>query len=278
MPTGLEVESLTGAALHHWAELTEGDQRQIILHLNGKTIGTQTFSLTLTGTAPTDVGDWEIPRFELNEATRQTGELVVRPTTGIRLRTVSRQNVSETDPRTMGGEAQGSLAFRLLQRDWNLVLGIEQLDPWVTGQVLHEVTLREGQTRSALIANFQCAERLDSQLCRSPCRSRTRTKSKRFGPVAIPSAILSEQHRIQISGKFSSNAVWSATSNFRIEYERRGDRENESETLSPAGFPQARQLSYYFGVRAGGRLELEHDALSRRLAASRLEHDSLDSP
>ncbi len=45
LPDGLEVESLTGAALHHWAELSEGDQRQIILHLNGKTIGTQSFSL-----------------------------------------------------------------------------------------------------------------------------------------------------------------------------------------------------------------------------------------
>jgi Nodulation protein S (NodS) len=50
---------------------------------------------------------------------------------------------------------------------------------------------------------------------------------------------------------------------FRIEYERRGDRANEEETLSPIGFPQARQISYYFGVRAGGRLELEHDTLTQ---------------
>ena len=28
----------------------------------------------------------------------------------------------------------------LLQRDWNLVLGIEKLDPWVTGQVLSGCT------------------------------------------------------------------------------------------------------------------------------------------
>ncbi|MCA9160818.1 MAG: hypothetical protein KDA72_20950, partial [Planctomycetales bacterium] len=156
LPSGLEVESLTGSALHHWAELAKGEQEQrnIILHLNGKTIGTQNFSLTLSGAAPTALGDWEIPRFELQEAKRQTGELVVRPSTGLRLRTVSRQNVSESDPRALGGEAQGALAFRLLQRDWNLVLGMEQLDPWVTGQVLHEVVLREGQTRSALHANF----------------------------------------------------------------------------------------------------------------------------
>jgi hypothetical protein len=49
--------------------------------------------------------------------------------------------------------------------------------------------------------------------------------------------------------------------NFRIEYERRGERENEEEPLIPAGFPEARQLSYFFGIRAGGRLELEHDDL-----------------
>ena len=168
--TDLKSSRLRVSALHHWSELTEDDQRQIILHLNGKTIGTQTFSLTLAGTAPTDVGDWQIPRFELNEATRQTGELVVRPTTGIRLRTVSRQNVSETDPRTMGGKGQGALAFRLLQRDWDLVLGIEKLDPWVTGQVLHEITLREGQTRSALIANFNVQNASIRVICRSCCQ------------------------------------------------------------------------------------------------------------
>ncbi len=261
LPDGLEVESITGAALHHWAELSEGDQRQIILHLNGKTIGTQSFSLALSGTAPTEVGDWEIPRFELREATRQTGELVVRPTTGVRLRTVSRQNVSESDPRTMGGMAQGALAFRLLQRDWNLVLGIEKLDPWVTGQVLHEITLREGQTRSALIANFnvQNASIRTLQVI-LPITNEDEIKTLRasgdtvsdFVRTAPDSNIWEVQFKRRVVGRID----------FRIEYERRGDRENENETLSPAGFPQARQLSYFFAVRAGGRLELEHETLS----------------
>jgi hypothetical protein len=262
LPAGLEVESLTGAALHHWSELSEADGRQIILHLNGKTIGTQSFSLALSGTAPSNVGDWEIPRFELREATRQTGELVVRPTTGIRLRTVSRQNVSETDPRTMGGKAQGALAFRLLQRDWNLVLGIEKLDPWVTGQVLHEITLREGQTRSALIANFnvQNASIRTLQLI-LPITNEDEIKTLRasgntvsgFVRTAPDSNIWEVQFKRRVIGRID----------FRIEFERRGDRENETESLSPVEFPQARQLAYYFAIRAGGRLELEHDTLSQ---------------
>jgi hypothetical protein len=262
LPDGLEVESLTGAALHHWAELSEGGQRRIILHLNGKTIGSQSFSLTLSGTAPTEIGDWAIPRFELGEATRQTGEMVVRPTTGIRLHTVSRQNVSEADPRTMGGKAQGALAFRLLQRDWNLVLGIEQLDPWVTGQVLHEVTLREGQTRSALIADFN-----------------VQNASIRTLSVILPITNEDEIKTLRATGRIVSDFVRTAPDSnvwevqfkrrvvgriqFQLEYERRGERANDDEFLSLIEFPQARQLSYFFGLRAGGRLELQHDTLSQ---------------
>jgi len=261
LPEGLEVESLSGAALHHWAERSEGDRRRIILHLNGKTIGSQSFSLTLSGLAPTDAGDWEVPHFKLNEADRQSGDLVVRPTTGIRLRTVSRQNVSETDPRSLGGEAQGAIAFRLLQGDWNLVLGIERLDPWVTGQVLHEITLREGQTRSALIATFNVENAsIQTLQVALPTMNDDETKTLRasgdtvsdFLRTAPDSNIWEVQFKRRVVGRVD----------FRIEFERRGDRENDDETLVPVGFPQARQISYYYAVRAGGRLELEHDTLS----------------
>ncbi|MCA9263174.1 MAG: hypothetical protein KDA60_04975, partial [Planctomycetales bacterium] len=48
---------------------------------------------------------------------------------------------------------------------------------------------------------------------------------------------------------------------FRLEYERRGERPNDQETLLTANFPAARQVNYYFAVRTGGRLELDHDEL-----------------
>ncbi len=262
LPDGLEVESLTGPSLHHWAELSVDGKRQIILHLNGKTIGTQSFSLTLSGTAPTDVSEWEIPRFELNEAARQSGELVVRPTTGIRLRTVSRQNVSETDPRAMGGNAQGALAFRLLQQDWTLVLGIEKLDPWVTGHVLHEITLREGQTRQALIANFTVQNAsIDALRVMLPITNEEEIKTLRASGLTVSDLVRTAPDSNIWEIQFKRRVVGKLQ--FRIEYERRGDQANEDETLSPAEFPQARQLTYYFGVRAGGRLELEHDALTQ---------------
>jgi len=258
LPAGLEVESLSGASLHHWAELSEDGKRQIILHLNGKTIGPQSFALTLTGNTPTNVTEWEIPRFELNEGVRQTGELVIRPTTGIRLRTLSRQNVSETDPRAIGGKSPGALAFRLLQRDWKLVLGIEKLEPRISGNVLQEIILREGQTRSALIASFN-----------------VQNASIRAMKIVLP---ISDPDEIPTaSGKIVSDLVridadqnlWEVQFkrrvlgkvDFRIEYERRGDRSEEAEILRLAEFPQAGQLPFYFAVRAGGRLEIKLDEM-----------------
>ena len=255
LPEGMEVESISGSALKHFSELTEEGQRQIVLHLNGKTLGVQEFSVTLSGLSPSGEEDWVIPRFVLNEATRQTGELVVKPTTGIRLRTVTRQNVSELDPRQVGGDSAGALAFKLLQGDWSLSLGIEKLDPWITGQLLHGVTIREGQTRATLVGNF-----------------RVENASIRSLPIRLPISDPDEIKTLRASGSSISDLVRTAPDSdlweiqfkrrvvgdfqIRIEFERRGDRPDGLENLAAVEFPTTRQLTYFLGVRASGRLEL----------------------
>jgi hypothetical protein len=256
LPAGLEVESLTGDALHHWSELTENGQRQIVLHLNGKTIGSQKFALTLTGAAPTDATQWFIPRFELNEATRHTGELVVQPITGIRLRTITRQNVSEADPRAMGAQGQGALAFRLLQSDWSLQLGIEKLAPWVTGQVLHDVTLREGQTRSTVLAQFTVQNAAIRNLSvRLPAMGADEQKTVRANGEIVSDFVRSSNDEHLWELRFKRRVIGPVQ--FQIEYERRGERDDNRESLIPIDFPDVRQLGYYFAVRSGGRLEIE---------------------
>ena len=262
LPVGLEVESLTGESLHHWSELTENGQRQIVLHLRGKTIGTQKFSLTLAGAATSEATEWAIPRFELNESTRQSGELVVQPITGIRLRTVTRQNVSEADPRSLGAKGLGALAFRLLQRDWRLQLGIEKLEPWVTGQVLHDVTLREGQTRTTLLADFTvqnaAIRTLSLQL---PSMGADELKTVRANGETISDFVRSTQDERVWELRFKRRVI--GPIQFQIEYERRGERNGDSESLNQVNFPDSRQLVYYFAVRAGGRLEIEPGTLTQ---------------
>ena len=257
LPAGMEVESLSGDALHHWAELTEEDgERQIILHLNGKTTGTHNFALTLTGNAPSGVAEWTVPRFELREAARQSGSLVVRPIAGIRLSTVSRQDVSEAAPSELGGQGQGALAFNLVQRNWNLVLGIEKLDAWVKGQVLHDVTVREGQTRSTVLADFDVQNAsIRSLQVELPITDENEIKTLRASGATISDFIRSSEDSNVWEIQFKRRVMGKLQ--FQIEYERRGDRIDSSEVLNTLKFPEAREIAYYFSIRAGGRLEIE---------------------
>ncbi len=273
LPQGFEIESISGEALHHWSELAENGKRQIILHLNGKTLGTHKFALTLASAAPSGVATqaeantWDLPRFELNDASRQSGDLVVQPITGLRLRATGRQNISEIDPRTMGAQGQGALAFRLLQRDWSLQLGIERLSPWVTGQVLHDVTLREGQTRSTLMAelNVQNAA-IRSMQVKLPVSSADVIKTVRaHGEVVGDFVRLGDEGNVW-ELRFKRRVI--GPLRFQIEFERRGDRSGNSEQLDPVEFPDVQQVGYYFAVRAGGRLEVESGPLSQGWQAS----------
>src|SRR5581483_7836274 len=49
LPAGMDVESVSGAALSHWTELKTDAGRVITLHLRGKTEGRQEFVLSLSG-------------------------------------------------------------------------------------------------------------------------------------------------------------------------------------------------------------------------------------
>ncbi|MDG2124902.1 MAG: hypothetical protein P8J87_14465, partial [Verrucomicrobiales bacterium] len=147
---GLEIESVSGGVLSHWTESVQSGERIITLHLNGRTLGEQSFVVSIAGTSPGAHDGWAVPKFLVREATRQTGQLLVVPDQGVRVRAVSRSDVSQLDARKVSGNRLGTLAFRLLSEDWSLQLGLEALDPWVTAQVLQEVTVREGLTRTHL--------------------------------------------------------------------------------------------------------------------------------
>ncbi|MFQ3577714.1 MAG: hypothetical protein SNJ52_01720, partial [Verrucomicrobiia bacterium] len=71
------------------------------------------------------------------------------------VRSLDRVNVSQIDPREAGDLQPGSIAFRLLQAEWELTLGIEILEPWITAQTFHRATVREGQVRHEIAARFR---------------------------------------------------------------------------------------------------------------------------
>ncbi len=262
LPEGLGVEALSGPALSHWTEATEDGQRVVALHLNGRTIGDQAFALTLAGPAPAPQAAWSVPRLLLREATRQTGELVLVPEPGLRLRAADRTNVSQLDPRAAGDARPGSLAFRLLQADWSLAVGLEALEPWVTVQALQEVTVREGQTLTRLALRYRVENAAVKQLrVRLPGLGDDQVRTVHATGSAVSDFVRVAGEPDAWELHFQRGIA--GETDVQIEFQGQpADAQGRETVLTPV-FPGVRQVTHFVAVRASGRIELEAGRLPR---------------
>lgn len=147
MPENLDVDSITGSSLSHWTGLKSDTNRIVTLHLKGKTIGAQSFALSLVGPGPATTNAWPAPRISIREANKESGQLVVVPEQGMRLHVAERNGLTQQDPKKSGITQRGVTVFQLLQRDWKLSFNIEKVDPWIQVTSLQDVTVREGQLK-----------------------------------------------------------------------------------------------------------------------------------
>lgn len=254
LPAGLEVESLSGPSLSHWTEAGDDETRIVTMHLKGRTIGPQTFALTLAGPAPAAQEAWSVPRFLLREATRQTGELLLVPEKGIRLRAVDRSNVSQLDPRAAGGTRPGTLAFRLLQEDWSLKIGIEALDPWVTAQSLQEIQIREGQTLTRISLHYRIDNAAVKQLrVRLPGLSEAQARTVRASGSAVSDLVHVSDDLWEI--RFQRGVA--GETDVEIEYQGQTAPEQGKETFQAPVLEEVRQATQFVAVRGSGRLEVD---------------------
>jgi hypothetical protein len=262
LPEGLELEALSGPALSQWTETQMEGQRIITMNLNGRTMGSTTFALTLGGPAPRPQDAWPVPGILIREAGRQTGEALLVPGKGLRLRVVDRTSATQIDPVSAGGLQPGTLAFRLLQGDWSLHVGIDALESWVTVQSLQEVTVREGQTLTRIGLRYRVDNAAVKQLrITLPGLGEESGRTVRAtGPavsdmVRVPDAPDLWEIRFQ-RGIVGETAV-------QIEYQGPSARDSDRASVLPPGFPGARQVEQFVDLRGGGRLELGADHLPR---------------
>jgi hypothetical protein len=153
LPTGMDVESISGQALSHWTELKTDASRIITMHLRGRTEGQQQFSISLTGSGVKSAKAWTAPQVLIREAGKQRGTYLVVPEQGMRPQVAKRDGLTQLDPQKSGVKQKGVLAFRVLQTPWNLTLDLEQVDPWVQVTSLQHATVAEAQVK--VTANLQ---------------------------------------------------------------------------------------------------------------------------
>ena len=127
----------------------------ITLHLRGKTEGEQKFAISLAGPGVKATNAWTVPQLVLREASKQQGTLLLVPEQGLRLQVVTRDGLTQLDPQKSGIRQKGVLAFRVLQTPWNLVLGLEQVDPWIQVTSLQHATVNEALVKIAANLQYQ---------------------------------------------------------------------------------------------------------------------------
>ncbi|MSU62322.1 MAG: hypothetical protein EXS31_07990 [Pedosphaera sp.] len=147
LPSGFDVDSISGPAMSHWTELKSETNRLITLHLKSRTEGAQQFALGLTGSGIRSTQNWSVPKLVLREAGKQRGQLLVVPEQGLRLQVAARDGVTQLDPLQSGVRQKGVLAFRLLQTDWKLALDLERVDAWTQVTSMQHVVLSEAMIR-----------------------------------------------------------------------------------------------------------------------------------
>lgn len=144
LPDNYDIETISSPALSQWTEFKEQHKRIVNLHLKGKTMGEHDWYLTLTGPGIKDTKLWQAPRLRMREATKQIDQIVAIPETGLRLNVHQQNGLSLMAPKTIGVHHERALAFRTLQEEWNLMLAIEMVEPWIQTQMIHDVLFHQG--------------------------------------------------------------------------------------------------------------------------------------
>lgn len=262
LPEGLEIETVSGAALSHWTEVKEKNQRVVVLHLRGRTLGKQNFALTFSGPGIGGQKTWNAPRVTVREASRQTGELFIVPEEGVRLHAGERSGATQFDPGSGTRLPKSALAFRLLQRDWRLGFELETLAPWIQCAYLQEMTLRDGQVRG--VVNF--AYTIENAATKSlRVRLPENAGSVRFtGPLVADAVPISEENGLwevkllrRVLGRTTLHATF-----------QRAATDGAEETLGAVSAADAGLQHGWLALRASGRLELKLGAVPAALTVS----------
>jgi len=188
----------------------------------------------------------------------------------MQVRAVNRKNVSQADPRELvelpkesarAASRPGALAYRLLQSDWALSLAIGKLDPWVTAQVFHEATLREGQMLSRVVLSYRIENAAVKALrVRIPGLDAAAAATVRASGPAVADLVKVEGKEDTWEIRFQRGVA--GETRVELEYQRRS-KDDGTEQLEALTLEQVRQAAYFIALRTAGRLELEVGALPR---------------
>jgi hypothetical protein len=264
LPANLDVEAISGEALAQWSQKNDGSDRIVTMQLRERTLGTANFALTLSGPAPRNAAGWKFPTITLREANRQTGTLIVVPAKGLRLRAVAREHATPIDPQSLGAIQPGTLAFKQLDADSVVTLGLEALTPWITIQALQDISVRDGQTASHVTARIHVENAGIKQLSlRIPGLSALAQRTVRASGSAVGELIHSGDGSENWELRFVRSVIGDADIQIDFQTAVSSTHANDHRDVSPVVFTEARQSEMIVAIHAIGRLSIDTDHIGQ---------------
>jgi hypothetical protein len=155
LPPQFDVESLTGDDLSHWDEIKDADgSRGLIVHFTRQALGDRRLNLVLSRQEKGIAAELLLPRVTVRDAYKQTGTVILSGERGVRFTVARRDGVSDLNPRELGLDQPGLLAFKLLRPDWRVVLKTETLAPVVRSELLQRLELSEGLVKARAVVLY----------------------------------------------------------------------------------------------------------------------------
>lgn len=154
IPAGFDVESLSGQDVSHWDEVKD-KERGVVVHFTKPVTGTRDLNLVLARMEKGLENTITVPRVGVVNAFKHSGSLVVAGERGVRLTTLRREGVSEVNPRDLGINQQGLLAYNLLRPDWVIVLKAEALTATIKPELLQRVDVAEGMLKGRAYIRYR---------------------------------------------------------------------------------------------------------------------------
>ena len=143
LPDGFDVDSLTGDDVSHWDEVRDGG-RGVQVNFVKQALGARTLNVVLSRMERRVDAEFDVPRIGVRDALKHTGTLAVSGERGLRFSAVKREGAGEINPRELGIQQAGYLAFRILRPDWAVRLKTEAMEPVVKVESVQRVSLSEG--------------------------------------------------------------------------------------------------------------------------------------
>ena len=253
LPTGYDIDTLGAEQVSHWDESESADPRRVRVHFRRKLTGAIRLKLALSQPVTEMPAQLTVPRVTLAGALKHTGQLVIGSEQGLRLTVATRQGASEVNPAELNQTDAGTLAFRLLRPDWQLLLQTELVQARITAQGLHVAQVADGLVRHHHYLRYRLFH------------AGTKTFTLKLPPAASGVTLTGSgiARRVQVSPETwrieLAAKVYDRPYLLRVSYETRYDQTEGVVPLAPVHCQDAELQQGHVVVFAAERVELSAD-------------------